>query len=242
MSADAIDRLFSWSRDEHGASLGIADGARDRLATLGLDSFESLFAFEAPFLDRNKRRDVVAIDAPGGRLYRKRQHGIKPRDRWRARLRGRRLRSHAREEARHLMQLDALGFRVPVVAALGEAADDRAVLVVEELEGIALDAWIDGGRDPRAAADAVRALCRRLLERGVFWPDLDARHVFLREDRDGLDPGVLDVQRLAVRRRVVGRAREKMRARMTGSLPAGSPVAAAVDDVFKGAFEGTFDG
>lgn len=232
MSGDAIDRRFSWTRDARGAALGIADGARERLAALGLDAFEPLFAHEAPFLDRNKRRDVVAIDAPGGRLYRKRQHGIKPRDRWRARLRGRGLRSHAREEARHLMQLDALGFRVPALAALGEAPDDRALLVLEELDGVALDAWLDAGRDAHAAADAVRALCRRLLDGGVFWPDLDARHVFLRAERDGLDPGVLDVQRLAIRRRVVGRARAKMHARMSGSLPEGSPVAAAVDEAF----------
>jgi hypothetical protein len=208
-----------------------------RLERPALGGFDALFRHEAgPFLDRNRLRDVVRIELAGGVFFRKRQHGIKPRDRVRRWLRGGWLRSHSRDEAIHLWQLADRGFRVPAPAAVGEAPRGRSLLLIDELHGVPLDRYLVEGGDPVPAGRAVGRLCARLLEERIYWPDLDARHIFLIPDHEGLDPGILDVQRLAVGRPLSLRQRDKMRYRLVRSLSS-HPTGTAFDEPLRGAFE-----
>jgi len=218
-----------------GGTLHMSSAVAPCLEALGLNRFDALFSLEAPFLDRNRLRDVIRIEVSGVNLYRKRQHGIKRRDRFRALLRGSHLRSHSREETRHLLQLSSRGFRVPRPAVLGEGAGGRSLLLVEELEGTPLDAFLEEGGDVDAAATAVHLLLERLLTAQVFWPDLDARHIFLRSVPEGLDAGILDVQRLRVGRALGRGARARMRDRLERSLgmhPAGERIFRRVEGWF----------
>jgi len=216
--------------------LYLAPGVLSRLERRDLSGFGALFHHEAgPFLDRNRLRDVVKFDLDGDAFFRKRQHGIKPRDRVRRWLRGARLRSHSRDEATHLWQLADLGFRVPGPAAVGEAPRGRSLLLIDELDGVPLDRFLETGGDGEAAGRAVIRLCERLLEARVYWPDLDARHIFLLEDREELDPGILDVQRLAVGRPLNARRREKMRSRLIRSLE-GRPGGETLEETIRGVF------
>jgi len=201
--------------------LYLSEKAAPRLERLHLDRFDHLFSLEGPYLDRNRLRDVIRIETPGGSLYRKRQHGIKARDHVRAALRGRRLRSHSREEARHLVQLQERGFRVPVPAGLGEGSRGRSLLLVEELEGDPLPNLLEAEAEVEAAAGALAALVHGLLEARIYWPDLDARHVFLRPGPEGLEAGFLDVQRLNVGDPLRTKARSKMLDRLDRSLGPG---------------------
>lgn len=222
---------------DHAGRLYLAPEVHSRLYPLGLGGFDALFRHEAgPFLDRNRLRDVVRIELAGGVFFRKRQHGIKSRDRVRRWLRGGWLRSHSRDEAIHLWQLAERGFRVPAPAAVGEAPRGRSLLLIDELRGVPLDRLLADGGDPVSAGLAVGRLCARLLEERIYWPDLDARHIFLIPDREGLDPGILDVQRLVVGRPLSVRQREKMRSRLVRSLSS-QPSRAAFDAPLRGAFE-----
>jgi hypothetical protein len=222
---------------DHAGVLYLAPGVLPHLERRALSGFAALFDHEpGPFLDRNRLRDVVRIDLDAGPYFRKRQHGIKPRDRVRRWLRGGWLTSHSRDEALHLWQLDDRGFRVPDPAAVGEASGGRSLLLVAELRGVPLDRFLHAGGDPVAAGRAVARLCAKLLEERVYWPDLDARHIFLVPDREGLDPGILDVQRVAVDRPLNARRREKMRARLIRSL-SGHPSRAALVETARGVFE-----
>lgn len=217
--------------------LHLSEKAAPRLERLHLDRYDALFSLDGPFLDQNRLRDVIRIEAPGGSFYRKRQHGIKGRDRVRAALRGRRLRSHSRGEARHLVQLEDRGFRVPVPVGLGEGSRGRSLLLVEELEGVVLLRFLEAEANVEAAAQALAALVHRLLVARIYWPDLDARHVFLRPCPEGLEAGFLDVQRLNVGDPLRRRARSKMLNRLDRSLgpgPAGRLVFQRVQEVFTG--------
>ncbi|MCS7034967.1 MAG: lipopolysaccharide kinase InaA family protein, partial [Phycisphaerae bacterium] len=186
----------------------IEPGFEPMLAALGLDSLQGALQCQAALIkDQRGRRDVIRVEAitPDGqplRLFVKRMTRSYLKDGLRTRLIRGSVVSRARIEFENTLRVIRAGFAAGRPVAWGEkcgALRERAsVIITAEAEGTPLDQWLACEGAVSRRRRVLRELgcwLRELHARGIGFPDLFARHVFVNE-RDRASFCLIDLARI----------------------------------------------
>ena len=184
--------------------LEFADGWREPLAALGLDSFDALMARdEGKCVSWHTRGQTYSLTVAGETVYLKRDSFAAAKDILADLCMGRVPQPPCIVEVEAMRQLAALGIRAPQPAAWGQrrrlGLPRQAVLIMRQLRGVALSHWLKAPYSPAerlAALGAVARLAARLYAAGLSWPDVAPKHFFLPEDPASGSVGVLDLARM----------------------------------------------
>ncbi|MAE63236.1 MAG: hypothetical protein CMJ18_03105 [Phycisphaeraceae bacterium] len=186
--------------------LSIHEDYVDLLAAEGLDAFDALMSargeadLDKPGLDRWRQRLQLAVG--GRRLYLKRFDRPPASTRMSLRFHG--FKSPAACEWHWLERVRDLGVAAPTpVACGGDKAEDRSLLLIDEVPGTSLEKWLPA-RGPaadratrRRISNAVADLAARLHEAGLFHRDFYTAHLFVDEsDERGIGLSLIDLQRM----------------------------------------------
>ncbi|HUS47038.1 MAG TPA: lipopolysaccharide kinase InaA family protein [Phycisphaerae bacterium] len=212
--------------------LHIREDWRERLAAGGLDSFETLMRTTAGELaSKHRRGEVWRLALGGDVLYLKRDSFTMLKEVLADLLAGRRPEPFTVKERLGIERAAAAGMRVAELVAWGQRRRFRlprqGVLLMRELAGEPLDAWLASHKETPVRFDVLRNVgsqVARLYNAGLFWPDLAPKHVFI-DERGSI--GLLDLERI----RPAGTSTRQMRRQLSRFVSALRGIGAGAEEI-----------